>query len=458
MFMPDGLRDAYLERLLAFLTWVLVGMVLVSAIALGANRPVSWTLLAIFVGATFLAHLILDIWKGLSPSVGRIMLVAVLYLGVVVWAYIQTLPGLPDTLHHPVWSIVESSRAAISADPIRGHHHVMRLLCYAMVFWIGMRAAEDPYRAYTIIKVIAFFSTLLAAYGFYALMTQNNIILAEQDNGRQLVATFVNRNSYATYAMIGLLANLICYLQFLENDMYGSSRSQLRNFLENFFGGTWKYAVGILLCLGAIAMTQSRAGAMAAVIALMSFFIVYRVKGKATNWLMLCIFAALFGFVAIALTSGLMERLLVASEENLRFVIYPHVVEGTLDRPLLGHGLGSFLDAFRPYLPPDAASGEWDMAHNAFLENYFELGLPAATIFYLALALIGWRIWRGTRERSRDRGFACMAFAMVVAAAFHSIFDFSLQMPATASLFALILGIGWTQSFSRKAGMKRNPA
>jgi len=455
MFMSDGLRDAYLDRLLTFLTWVLLAIVLVSAIALGANRPVSWSLLAIFVGLTFSAHLVLDMWKGLSPGVGRITFVAVLYLGVLVWAYIQTLPGLPEALHHPVWGLVESNRAAISADPIRGHHHVMRLLCYAMIFWIGMRAAEDVYRAYDILKVIAMFSTLLAVYGFYALMTNNNVILGDLDNGRTLVSTFVNRNSYATYAIIGLLANLACYLHFLDNEMYGSSRSGLRNFLENFFGGSWKYAIGILICFAAIAMTQSRAGAAASIIGLLAFFITYRVKGKSTNWLMLSVLVALFGFVAFTLTSDLMERLMVSSEENLRFAIYPYVLDGVLDRPLLGHGLGSFLDAFRLYIPQDAAAGEWDMAHNAFLENYFELGIPAATAFYLILAMITWRMWRGTKERSREREFTCLAFAMIIATAFHSMFDFSLQMPATAALFAFLLGMGWTQSFSKRGSKKR---
>jgi len=455
MSMSDGLRDAYLDRLLTFLTWILISIVLLSAIALGANRPVSWSLLTISVGLIFLAYLILDMWKGFSPTVGRIIFVAVLYLAVLVWAYIQTLPGMPDGLHHPVWSLVDSTRAAISADPIRGHHHVMRLLCYAMIFWIGMRAAEDTYRAYDILKVIAMFSTLLAAYGFYALMTQSNIILGDLDNGRQLVATFVNRNSYATYAMIGLLANLACYLHFLDNDMYGSSRSGLRNFLENFFGGSWKYAIGILLCFAAIAMTQSRAGAAASIIGLLAFFIAYRVKGKSTNWVMLSVLIILFGFVAFTLTSDLMERLLVTSEENVRFVVYPYIVEGVFDRPLLGHGLGSFLDAFRAYLPLDAASGEWDMAHNAFLENYFELGIPAATALYLVLAMITWRIWRGTKERSRDREFSCLAFGVIIASSFHSVFDFSLQMPATAALFALILGMGWTQSFSKRSPKTR---
>ena len=455
MFMSDGLRDAYLDRLMALLSWVLLAIILISALALGANRPVSWSLLAIFVGITFVAHLILDMWKGFSPGVGRITLVATLYLGVLVWAYFQTLPGLPETLHHPVWSLVESNRAAISADPIRGHHLIMRLLCYAMVFWIGLRVSEDVYRAYDVIKVIAVFSTLLAAFGLYALMTGENAILGDLDNGQQLVASFVNRNSYATYAIIGLLANIMCYLHFLDSDLYGSSRSGMRNYLESFFAGSWKYAIGALLCFAAVALTQSRAGAAAAIIGLLAFFICYRVKGKATNWIMVSVLLAIFGFVVFTLTSDLTERLLTTSEENLRFLIYPEMISGISERIWLGHGLGSFLDVFRANVPLDAAAGEWDFAHNTILENVYELGVPAAAVFYLALALIALRMWRGARERQRDRGFACLAFAMIIAVIPQSVFDFSLQMPATAALFAFILGVSWTQSFSGRVAQKR---
>jgi len=200
---------------------------------------------------------------------------------------------------------------------------------------------------------------------------------------------------------------------------------------------------------------QSRAGAAAAILGLFAFFISYRVKGRATNPVMVVTLLLIFGFVALTLSSDLTERFLATSDENLRFEIYPHVIEGIKERWVLGHGLGSFLDSFRSNVPLDAAKGEWDYAHNSFLENYYELGVPAATALYLALGAITWRMWKGARERQRDRSFACLAFAMIIATSFQSFFDFGLQMPATASLFALILGIAWTQSFSGRNSAKR---
>jgi hypothetical protein len=60
--------------------------------------------------------------------------------------------------------------------------------------------------------------------------------------------------------------------------------------------------------------------------------------------------------------------------------------------------------------------------------------------------------------RRRNRVFACAAFACLVGAGFHALFDFSLQMPATAALFAVLLALGWSQSSSARKATPRNAA
>jgi O-antigen ligase len=145
----------------------------------------------------------------------------------------------------------------------------------------------------------------------------------------------------------------------------------------------------------------------------------------------------------------------------MRFAVYGLVVEAIADRPLAGFGIGSFEDSFRQYLTADQAAAEWDMAHNSYLENLFELGLIGAVLFYGALLWIAAVVTRGVLTRRRNRVFACCAFACLVGAGFHAIFDFSLQMPATAALFAAILAIGWSQSFpsgEAAGGLTRAPA
>jgi O-antigen ligase len=106
---------------------------------------------------------------------------------------------------------------------------------------------------------------------------------------------------------------------------------------------------------------------------------------------------------------------------------------------------------FRLYVPQEVASLEWLRAHSTYLELAFGLGLPATAAFFLAIGMIVWRIYQGSLARKNGRAFSCFALGCVAAAGFHSVFDFSLQMPATAALFAAILGLGFAQSFTRRA-------
>ncbi|WP_299938838.1 O-antigen ligase family protein [uncultured Pelagimonas sp.] len=362
-----------------------------------------------------------------------------------IWAMLQAWTGLPAEWSHPVWATVPSETGTVSADPSAATHGVLRLACYALIFWIALRATADRVTAHLFLKLFALFSTLLALFGMYAWMTGNNVILGDQ--ARELSASFVNRNSYATFAAFGLLANLAAY-SMQQRRSGGTAKAALRNFLEGFFSGGWIWAFGMLVCAGALMMTQSRAGGAAGLIGLLSFVAIYRIGDGARSWLGLA-FLALVGVLAIGATAGggFLDRVLTTSGEDARFAIYPMVVQGIMDRPLLGHGLGAFEDAFRSYVPLEAATGEWDMAHNSYLENIFELGMVAAGAFYIALGLVVYQIWLGLRGRVRSRAVLAFSFACVVTAAMHAAFDFSLQMPGLAAFFAFFLGMGYAQSF-----------
>ncbi len=445
-----GVQSRSAERLMSvqtLLVWVVLGCVLLSSLALGANRPVSWMLLSMIVVLCGLLHLVIDAIVGVFEKSKLLLFIAILFLVTVSWGYVQTWGGMSGTLPHPFWQLTGAETGAISADPIRGQHHVMRLLTYGIVFWMTLRFCEDAFKAMSLLKVFGLFSTALALFGLYAMFTDVNAILGPRASGSTVNASFANRNAYATYAVFGFLANIVCYLKGVDRDMIDDTLLQrLRNFLERFFAGSWIFGLGAIICLVAVALTQSRAGAAAGVIGLLTFFLAYRLKGRGGSLSLGLTFIAIAGFVIFTSATGVAERLLTTTDENSRFAIYPKIIEGIWERPLLGHGLGAFLDAFRSHVPLEAANGEWDLAHNAYLENFYELGIPAASALYLALFLIAWTIWRGTRKRQRDRAYPCFALACIAAAAFHSVFDFSLQMPATAAVFAMILGLGWSQS------------
>lgn len=418
--------------------------VLLSALALAANRPVSWSLLAIFVCFVFVFQVLLSIAGPVPLALRRAMLPGLLFVVALLWGWVQSTPGLFANWAHPFWSAVPDALPAISADPGQGQHAVMRLTCYVLIFVTMVWTCAAPARAGLVLMIIALFSAALAAFGLYAFATGSNPILQELTGSGIVQASFVNRNNYATYAGFGVLANLAAFLH-----LFGRRDDNLRNRLEGFFSGAWIFALGTLVCLGAVALTQSRAGAGAGLIGLAVFVLAWNGRRRGGGLVLPGVLIAVILFLGATSATGLLERLIATDSDEGRFIVYPAIVEGIGDRPWLGHGLGAFHEAFRPYLPLDAAIAEWIRAHNTYLEIAFGLGLPMAVLFFGAQALVIWRIWRGTIRRRSDRAFSCLALGVAAIAGFHSAFDFSLQMPAVAALYAAILGLGLAQSFTR---------
>lgn len=419
--------------------------VLISALALGANRPVSWSFLSIFIILIFALQVGVIFANPVPLALRRATVPGLLFVAAVFWGWVQSTPGLLSVFAHPVWALVPDAMPAISADPGQGRHAVMRLLCYACVFVIVLCTCTRSARAVRVLKAIAVFSNALAAYGLYAFLSGTNAILGEMAHHGMVQASFVNRNSYATYAAFGVLANIAVFLHVSARIHPG-----LRPRLEAFFAGAWIYALGVLLCLGALTLTGSRAGNAAALVGLAVFLVAWRAGNERRDLVMLGLIGAVLIFVGATSATGLLERMVSLDGADGRFIVYPAVIDGILDRPLLGHGLGAFHEAFRPFIPLEAAFGEWVRAHNTYLELTFGLGLPAALAFFLAQGILVARIWRGTIERRRNRVFSCFALGCVATAAVHSAFDFSLQMPATAALFAVILALGFAQSFGHR--------
>lgn len=440
-----------IKRSQTVLGLVTLSVVLLAAIPLGANRPAGWTILALIVIALFTVQLILDLVGVRSPQGAKLWLPAFLYLGVVCWGISQVVSGFLPEFASPVWARVDVE-GRISADPGQGRHMILRLVTYAMVFWIALRSAQDRDGARRLMALAAIYCTALALFGLWAFFSGTNPVLGDSASLTTVTATFPNRNTYATYAMMGLVLNLALYMRMVERAAaQGGRRKRLRDTLEGFFAGGWLYGLGLIVGLGAVALSQSRAGAAATLIGLSAFVMIYaRRRNGVVGPAVLLSLLAIVGFVAFTASGGLVERLLTADTENARFLIFPHVVDGILDRPLTGHGLGSFRDTFRAYVPVEAAFGEWDMAHNSWLENAWDLGLPAALAFYAAIFLVLARLLRAAIFRKNDRHFAAMGLAIAIAGGFHALFDFSFQIPAVTALFAFLLAIAYAQSFGER--------
>ncbi|WP_176442852.1 O-antigen ligase family protein [Tropicimonas sediminicola] len=444
-------RPEVLWRQLAQATvgWAALALVLAVAFLNGGITPIAWVVLYAGILLLFAFQLVLDLATEVPLPARRVLPVGILYFAALVWLQVQTVGGMAEPLAHPIWQIAPGGGGqSISARPELGQQVVLRLTCYAMIFWVILRSAGSGALATDFIRAIAIFSMVLAVYGIQAQVSGVNPLIGSEVEGNAVRASFTNRNSYATYAAFGVLANFAAYTGITAGGEGGTALASLRNFLERFFAGGWLFGLGGLICLAALILTGSRAGGASGLIGVLVFALALRSPKGGNMRMVWAMVAAIAAFVLLTSSGFLLERL-ETTGPDLRFEVYPYVVEGALDRPLLGHGAGAFHDTFRAYVPLVAAgAGEWAMAHSSYLENAYEFGLPAAAAFYLALGMIGWRLMLGVLRRRRNRVVPAFALACFVVAALHSLVDFSLQIPAVPAAFAAILGLGWAQSFS----------
>ena len=130
------------------------------------------------------------------------------------------------------------------------------------------------------------------------------------------------------------------------------------------------------------------------------------------------------------------------AEVNLgsRIAYYRATWEAMQERPLLGTGYGTYADAFGAYNHSGTGTYFLDKAHNTYLQLIMELGHPLAAPGRRP------RVWwcsgvlRGRKRRKRriwPRSSSCSVLVGV-----HPLVDFSLEMPANAFTFPLLLGLG----------------
>lgn len=444
----------------AIVFWTAVLVAFVAAIGLGGNRPYFWLPMATLACTLLAVQLLTDVFEKPIRFNWRLTLALILYLGVLGWAAAQTIPGVLPELAAPEWSEATGLAAApdraqaadvgtISIDPVATWHGVLRLVSYAALFLIAYAAGQNADRARRFIDAVAVWGAAVATYGLVAHVAGENPILGDLQFYQSLEATFINRNAYAFYAGVGLTANVAALSQrFWRVGVDGDSRTRtLRLAFEAMERGGWLFLFGMVACAGALLLTESRAGVAVGFISVALFLGLFFRRRRIASRDVLVGVGALAALIVLASIGQLIERIDNRSITDLgRALIYPIVVDLIADRPWTGYGLGAFADAFRPHAPREIGHLEWDLAHNTYLENALELGLVAAAALTLAIAIVFLECLRGALKRRRRLDVPSLAVATMTAGALHSLVDFPLQMPATAAMMALIMGVGCAQA------------
>jgi hypothetical protein len=258
--------------------------------------------------------------------------------------------------------------------------------------------------------------------------------------GPRLRGTFVNPNHAALYFEIGLVA-LFAYL------WWSARRAARAEGAEERLLRLGLPLVAWLATFAALAFTRSRAGLLAALVAIAAQGAWIGTR-KGRLWLAASGVAAGLAGVALVGWIGFEEglgRLIGATPEGLAAGSRLHAIRATAalwaDFPLLGAGLGAFRAAF-PLVQPADAPGLWRHAHCDWLELGATAGAIGIALLVVGLVPVVRRLAELLvhGERGEDRAAALAATGALVVAGLHSWVDFGLTIPANALTLAVVVG------------------
>lgn len=444
------------------LYWVFLTTVFLAPLPFASNRPWSWSLLCLIIALLILTEAVVSFLgsKNDSTYLRRIWPGLALWSLVAVWITIQSITGLSLDTAHPLFSeasalLGQPSAASISLDTNASLTALMRLLSYGGVFWLSTRLFGDADNAALALRSIVIASALYALYGLVEFFSGTETILwfdkwAYRGN---LTSTFVNRNTYATFAGLGLLASIVLLFQtagrYLVDTM--TARELFQVFVERVFSRTWLPVSALLLTATALLLTHSRGGLLSAALAIFVITLTLSIVQAIPKKIGLGLIAVTLAGSAFAFTLSadiVIERLERTSfETSIRDEVYLRAMDAIWADPLVGSGYGTFQKAFKPYKTQQIMRHNWDKAHNSYLELASEIGLPAAFLLVLSFVWLLAVYIYGLIKRRRRKEYAALGLAATCLVGTHAMVDFSLQIPGLAVFYALIAGLAWSQSW-----------
>ncbi|SMF21246.1 O-antigen ligase [Tistlia consotensis] len=443
------------------LFWALLALVAYAPLPFASNRPWSWSLLALLSGVLLAAWAVAAAFRRAPAPVALrrcwpVVLPFVLATG---WAAVQASGWTPANLDHPAWAIAGAALdrpldGALSVEPLAAWDGLMRLFGYAAVFWLALQLCRGRERARTALLVLVASVGIYALYGLIAQLSGSQSILwfrkwAYLDS---VTGPFVNRNSFATYLGLGLLCATALLLEAWQRalEFAPGLRLRVKRSIEMLSGH------GILLLLLAVVatallLTGSRGGLAATVAGMAGLLLLSGGQRRGTIGLRSIALLIGAGAIALFLVSGEKTGARLGDAGGslvARGDAYAVTARAIETAPLLGAGLGSFDLVFKLFQPIEL-TGNWGKAHESYLENALELGIPGAALLTLPILLAALHCLRGVFRRRRDGLYPAIAVAATLLVGSHALIDFSLQIPAVSVAYAFLLGLGSTQAWRR---------
>ena len=321
--------------------------------------------------------------------------------------------------------------AALSMEPATTAAYLFRTIGYLLVFLLVRAITARTRRAWLVAVPLIAVACAEAVLG-----------LLQNAAAAEVSGTYPNKNHFAGLLEMVLPLAIGCAITLLK------SRSPNNGIGFNRRTGSWVVFAAAALMAVALPFSLSKMGFLGGIGGLfcMAALAAWSILKGRVRLVAIGLIGALFLMAMVTIPS---ERLASAFGDSLsdktgegRVPVLGDTLRLVGAYPVAGVGLGAFDAAFLKY-QTGVVDLAFEFAHNDYLENAAELGVPG---FLLAGAFVLTLFVRSLRAGigDADRGTQYMAWGCtgaMTAIGLHSFTDFNLYIPSNALVLAWIMGM-----------------
>ena len=423
-------------------------------IPLASNRQWAWSLLEILLFACCSCALMA------YPYLAKNKLASFSHT-TALWAGLAVLP-ITALIQSALWWLEQEGFSFAYATQDIGRTLDVALkgvayLAYAFAFWL---LVNTPYKIKLVIAVVVLSGLFQALYGTALLLGDFDATPVFNMNIRsRATGSFVYQNHFANFLMLSAALGTGLMVGQFRNQQTASWRFRLSHWLAFIMSRKMLLRLALVMIVAGIVLSKSRMGNSAFFASLLICSVLalalYRNRPKVFTWFVLSIIAidvALVGsWVGLEKVQQRLEETVIGEEGRVPVVL--EALPAVRDKPLLGHGAGSFYTVFNQY-QSQYLGGFYDHAHNDYLQFAFEYGLPTLLIAGLSVLWVAWLCIDTMMKRRTHllQGVAFGCLMAIVGMLIHCSVDFQFQAPANTLLFITILCLAYQCRFMPRKG------
>ncbi len=353
---------------------------------------------------------------------------------------------------------------SLSVDRYATLLSLQKTLAYLGLFLLTLLLVRERHHFRWLAYVLVISAVFQAAYGTLMVVTgwEYGFLAPKTTYFNTATGTFVNRNHFADYLAICGGIGVALMLILSGKDVVDSHQQRWRRLINWAMSDKIRLRFGLVIIAIGLVMSRSRMGNTAFFFSLTAVGVLCLLLSRERSRPLLFLVGSIL-VLDMAVVGSLVGMDQVVSRIENTTATTEHrdeVAEDSIrywqDFAWLGSGGGSYYVTY-PRYKDDTVGGYYDHAHNDYLEVATEFGaiglwaLGSMVFLTLIRAMVTYR-------KSTDRYVQGICFSVLMAISvllIHSTVDFSLQIPANASLICVILALGWVAFYWHQRTQKK---